>query len=92
MSRLTSGIYKIENKKTGQVYIGQSKNIERRFNEHCNAISVDVAIAMEGKDNFSFEILEEVDENKLKERERFWIWGYGAYENDYHYNVRPGHR
>lgn len=28
------GIYKITNKNTGQVYIGQSVDIERRIQEH----------------------------------------------------------
>ena len=90
MNKLTSGIYKIENKKTGQIYIGQSKNIEKRFSKHCCISPVDMEIATQGKENFSFDILEEVEEQKLDERERFWIDGYGAYENDYHYNLTPG--
>ena len=90
MNKLTSGIYKIENKKTGQIYIGQSKNIEKRFSMHCRISLVDMDIAIQGKENFSFDILEEVEEQRLDERERFWIDGYGAYENDYHYNLTPG--
>ena len=86
---MTSGIYIIENKKTGQIYIGQSKNIEQRFKRHCSAPPIDVDIAINGEDNFTFDILEEVEEN-LIEREKFWIKGYGAYENDYHYNLTPG--
>ena len=30
-----TGIYKIENKINGKIYIGQSINIERRWSEHC---------------------------------------------------------
>ena len=85
---MTSGIYKIENKKTGQIYIGQSKNIEKRFKKHCHILPVDVDIAKYGKENFYFDILEETNEN-LEEREAFWIEGYGAYENEYHYNLSP---
>lgn len=31
---MSVGIYKITNLTTGRIYIGQSKNIERRFIEH----------------------------------------------------------
>lgn len=81
---MTSGIYKIENKKTGQIYIGQSKNIERRFKTHCSCLPVDIAIAIEGVDNFDFSIIEETD--NLYEQEKKWIKIYDACENDYHYN------
>lgn len=90
MNKLTSGIYKIENKKTGQIYIGQSKNIEARVKRHCYVPLVDLDIAKYGEENFTFDILEEVEECDLQEREKFWIEGYGAYENDYHYNSTPG--
>lgn len=87
---MTSGIYKIENKKTGQIYIGQSKNIEKRFKKHCHILPVDVDIAKYGEENFDFDILEVVEEHNLKEREKFWIKGYSAYENEYHYNLTSG--
>ena len=32
--KMSIGIYKIENLVNHKVYIGQSKNIERRFREH----------------------------------------------------------
>ena len=76
----------IKNKKTGQIYIGQSKNIERRFRNHCNIIAIDVAIANEGVDNFDFSIIEEVDESLLKAREQYWINYYNAHQNPKHYN------
>ena len=31
---MTCGIYKIENKENGKVYIGSSKNIEKRWEAH----------------------------------------------------------
>lgn len=76
----------IKNKKTGQIYIGQSKNIERRFRNHCNITAIDLAIANEGVDNFDFSIIEEVDESLLKEREQYWINYYNAHQNPKHYN------
>ena len=35
---MTSGIYRIRNKRTGKEYIGQSKNIEQRFKQHKNQL------------------------------------------------------
>ena len=31
---MTSGIYKITNDRTGEVYVGQSYNIEKRWEQH----------------------------------------------------------
>ena len=87
---MTTGIYRIINKKTGQIYIGQSSNIEQRFRKHCNAPSVDVDIAVQGKDDFIFDILEETEKDELDEREQFWIKSYNTYENEHHYNLSPG--
>lgn len=83
---MTSGIYKIENKKTGQIYIGQSIDIEKRFKNHCKILPIDLDIILQGEDNFTFDILEEVPREQLLERERFWINEYDT-ENEYHYNV-----
>ena len=56
------GIYKITNKLNGKFYIGQSNDIERRFDEHKRQknpkILVDKAISKYGKENFLFEVLE----------------------------------
>lgn len=80
----------IRNKKTGQMYIGQSKDIEKRFKKHCRMTDIDKAIVLEGKDNFDFIILEEVDESLLKERENYWINYYNTYKDDKHYNNCDG--
>lgn len=87
---MTSGIYMIRNKKTGQIYIGQSKNIEARFNEHCRVSNVDLAIALEGKENFDLHIIEEVYNNRsiLYNREQYWIKYYNVVDNPYHYNKK----
>lgn len=77
----------IKNKKTGQMYIGQSRNIEKRFKQHCNVQPIDLAIANEGVENFSFNIIEEVDNvSLLLSQEKFWIDYYNTEENDEHYN------
>lgn len=63
------GIYKIENKVNGKVYIGESNNIKKRWDEHIEDLNnnkhhsykLQIAWNKYGKDNFSFEILEEID-------------------------------
>lgn len=69
---MTVGIYKITNKLNNKCYIGQSVHIERRWQEHClpsAKSAIALAIKKYGKDNFSFEILEEclIEELDLKE-------------------------
>lgn len=73
---MSIGIYKITNLINGKNYIGQSIHIETRWNEHCRNSSkrlISQAIQKYGKENFSFEILEECSQEQLKERERFYI-------------------
>lgn len=82
------GIYKITKKENGKAYIGQSSNIERRFQEHCqkgeaSRIPLDIAIKKYGKDAFNFEILEECPIEKLNEREAYWIKYYNTVETGY---------
>lgn len=82
------GIYKITNKINGKFYIGQSNDIERRFQEHCikwktSRIPVDLAIHKYGKKNFSFEVIEECALEKLNEREIYWIQTLDAVKKGY---------
>lgn len=70
------GIYKIENLINHKVYIGQSIHIERRWKEHCYPSKNTViakAIKKYGKENFSFQVLEECSEQELNEKEQFYI-------------------
>lgn len=71
------GIYKITNKINGKFYIGQSIDIKRRFIEHKTPhgtmTSIKLAIKKYGKENFSFEIIEECEVEQLDEKEIYWI-------------------
>ena len=87
---VTCGTYMIRNKKTGQIYIGQSTNIERRFIQHRNPSPLDVDIAIQGADNFVFSVIEETSPDKLNEREKYWIKHYNTYEDEHHYNTNAG--
>ena len=77
-----SGIYKITRIKTGEIYIGQARNVSTRFAEHCKAAlgvgtlassQLHRAMQSDGCENFLFELLEETPVEKLKERESYYI-------------------
>lgn len=77
-----SGIYKITRIKTNEIYIGQSTSIDRRFQDHVKtALGVGTlanshfhrVMSEDGPENFYFEILEEVEKDKLRERESYYI-------------------
>ena len=76
-------IYLITNKINGKRYVGQtSRDIWTRFEEHCyddrSTSAIHTAIKKYGVQNFSLELIEEVDLNKLDEREKFWIKHYNT--------------
>ena len=76
------GIYKITYIKTGESYIGRSKDIRNRWKQHILS-SLNIGsiahttfhnfLSEKGLQNFTFEILEEVAPDKLSEREKYWI-------------------
>ena len=78
-STTTVAIYKIESKKTGKCYIGQTTNPDRRRKEHFDHSSNDrlrQAIRSEGETQFSFEVLERVPGREANRREAHWITFY----------------
>lgn len=90
---MSIGIYKIENLLSHKIYIGQSVNIERRWQQHCRTSGqsrIAKAIQKYGKNNFSFEILEQCLIDELNEKEDFYIQyyhslvpnGYNVVENN----------
>ena len=83
------GIYIIKNITNNKVYIGQSKNIKNRLTTHKRLWKKKTsklydAIYKEGIDNFTFEILEELnDSDDLLTREKYWKDEYNSVENGY---------
>ena len=72
----TVAIYKIENRKTGRCYIGQTTNPKRCRKEHFSDSSNDrlrQAIRSQGETAFSFEVLERVPGRDANRREAYWI-------------------
>lgn len=78
----TSGVYKITRLKTNEIYIGQTTSVDKRWQEHVkSALGVGTlassqlhrAMAADGCENFTFELLESVPKDKLRERESYYI-------------------
>lgn len=81
-SKPVCGIYKITNKATGEIYIGQSVNIAQRWKTHIKCgLGIDASSTNKlyntmqhtGVWNFTFELLQQCSRDKLNEKERFWI-------------------
>lgn len=90
-------IYKIVNKITGLIYIGQTKNLKNRWYEHCLACTNSIkrktsklynAMYKYGIYNFVMEAIEGPIEN-YNEREKYWIDYYNTYKGE-GYNLTPG--
>lgn len=76
-----SGIYKITNQINQMCYVGQAVDIKKRWLQHIKrAIGAEPLInnklypAMQkyGIENFSFEVIDRCDKDKLNEREKYW--------------------
>lgn len=75
------GIYKITNLTNGKSYIGQSVHIERRWMEHCLPSAKSLiakAIQKYGKEQFSFQVIEECLQEQLDEKEEYYISHYNT--------------
>ena len=75
------GIYKITNTVTGDFYIGSSKDVKIRWAAHkkpsvwkkCPNNPMYIDMQKYGVDKFDFQVLEEVEESFLKEKEQQFI-------------------
>lgn len=73
---MISGIYKITSP-SNKIYIGQSKNIKKRYNfyknKNCkNQVKLFNSFEKYGVNNHTFEIIEWCSINKLNIKERYW--------------------
>ena len=85
-------IYKITNKINELVYIGQTKyNAIDRYKAHINTYKNTYfynSIHKYGASNFILEVIEDnVDNDKLDEREIYWIAYYDSYKNGYNETI-----
>lgn len=92
---MNSGIYRITNVEDGKVYIGSAVNFTKRWSGHRYALSkgthpnpyLQHAWDKYGESAFVFEVLEEVEEDRLLEREQYYLDQ--LFEKGNHYNVTP---
>lgn len=98
-SKPVCGIYKITNKATGEIYIGQSVNIAQRWKAHIKCgLGIDASSTNKlynimqhtGVWNFTFEVLQKCSRDKLNEKERFWIEMYQS--NKVGMNITKGNK
>ena len=76
-----SAVYKITNTVTGDFYIGSSKNVKHRWADHkcpstwkkCPNNPMYLDMQKHGTDKFEFQVIEEVESEKLKEKEQQFI-------------------
>lgn len=86
-------IYKITNNINQKIYIGQTKNFERRKREHYNhgynKVNKILYSAMKkyGNDNFTMEKIEEVEDEDANQREQYWIKYYNSTNQKKGYNI-----
>lgn len=89
------GIYKITQISTGKVYIGQSVNIDNRWNQHSEAID-NLSFHQEYRKNpkdFTFQILEENDDytkEDLDRLEKQYITDYKSNDPKFGFNGTAG--
>lgn len=90
-----SGIYAIINKENNKYYIGSSVNVKRRINEHKKHLKhqnhvnpyLQNAYNKNGLKGFKIILLEECSEEKLEEKENYYINKYNSRDNKYGYNI-----
>jgi group I intron endonuclease len=94
---MVSGIYAIENIINNKKYIGSAKNFKKRWYVHKSALNhnnhdnsyLQKAWNKYGVNNFIFSILEEVELDKLIEREQYYIDLYDVCNRNKGYNLSP---
>lgn len=85
----------ITNLINGKKYIGQAHDITWRWSHHkCDLNNnqhhnkhLQSAWNLYGADNFDFSVIEETDEDKLNEREIYWINYYDSYHSGYNNDI-----
>jgi len=92
-------IYKATCKNNNKVYIGQTiKSLNKRSKEHWSDTKDEnrhayfhKALLKHGKDNFTWEIIEECcSQEQLDNREIYWIEYYKATDKEFGYNLSKG--
>lgn len=92
---MSCGIYKITNIKNGMFYLGGSKDINKRWNQHKrdlsknrhHSIHFQRAWNKHGENNFLFEIIETTTEKELIKKEQYYLNTLKPWKNRIGYNL-----
>jgi group I intron endonuclease len=92
------GIYCFENKITSSLYVGQSTNLERRIKQHIRDLKAnrDYSSILQrawikyGEENFEIKILDICTEDKLDEKEIYYIKKMNSLSSSNGYNISSG--
>lgn len=99
------GIYLIRNNINNKIYIGQSLNTHRRWNEHLRSgqpekyskkslrdsnTPIHKAMQKYGIENFTITILEQCSKEELDEKEQYWIYLLNSNDKNIGYNITNG--
>ena len=95
---MNGGVYKITNDVNNKVYIGRTKNFNRRFSQYKSAFQdrsvrhineyLLKSMIKHGFEKFKFEILEICSFEKQPERELYWMIHYNSLDREFGYNLR----
>ena len=90
-------IYRITNKLNGKKYIGKTEytNPFKRYNQHlkertkdrCKGRAIYKALNKYGPENFQFDIVEEVPNELLNEKEKYYIELFDTYKSGYNETI-----
>lgn len=91
----TVGIYSITNLKNNKVYIGSTKNFERRYYYHLNDlknnrhfnIHLQRAYNIDLEKSFIYELIEKCDESELIKKEEYYIEKFNSCDEKFGYNI-----
>ena len=94
---MNSGIYLIQNKVNGKVYVGSAVNIQKRWREHKKDLRkgkhhsqrLQHSWNKHGEDNFQFIVIELCQPKNLIKLEQFMLDLLCSYEDDKGYNICP---
>lgn len=100
---MTASVYIIQNKTNNKIYVGKSKDPEKRWRRHKTIANggkekhkshyslIHSAIDKYGFDNFTFYVIEVFDTNQdALEGEQFWIEYFRSWIKEYGYNLTMG--
>lgn len=92
------GIYYIKNNQNNKLYIGQSVNVEKRFQQHKSMLKhnrheneyLQSSWNKYGENSFEFNVIECCNENELDDLEKKYINEFQTMDRHYGYNLESG--